>query len=89
MTAITGRTCDQDLDTASDELLMDLGPWVYYWAEHVQNTLPAGRFEVFRDRCVRDVKRKRRCRGVTNLGGVARKNIVPGILQAMVGGRDA
>jgi len=88
VTAITGRRCDDDIATASDPLLMDLGPWVYYWVEHVQNSLNAGLWMAFRERCVKDIARKRRCRGVTNLGGLARAEIVPGVLRAMVGGRD-
>jgi hypothetical protein len=82
--AITGRPCGDDLGAASDRLLMDLGPWVYYWVEHVQNTLASGDFEAFRARCVKDILRKRRCRGVKNLGGLAHAEIVPGILRAMV-----
>lgn len=81
--AITGRPCLEDLNTASDRLLMDLGPWVYYWVESVQHTLPAGKFQEFRDRCVRDIRKKARCRGVRNLGGVARSDIVPGVLAAL------
>jgi hypothetical protein len=87
VTAITGRVCEENLDAASDRLLMDLGPWVYFWVQQVQNTLPAGSFTAFRDRCVRDIGRKKRGRGVKNLGGLARADIVPGVLQAMVGSR--
>jgi len=86
VTAITGRTCDDDLNEASDRLLMDLGPWVYYWVEHVQNSLDSGNFAAFRDRCAKAIARKKKCRGVRNLGGVARADIVPGVLAAMVKG---
>ncbi len=85
--AVTGRACIDDLDTASDRLLMDLGPWVYYWVESVQNSLKSESFKAFRERCVKDIVRKKRCRGVKNLGGLARAEIVPGVLRAMVGSK--
>jgi len=88
VSAITGRVCNEDLDAASDRLLMDLGPWVYFWVERVQNSLSAGQFTAFRERCVKDISRKKRCRGIKNLGGLSRDIIVPGVLTAMAGGRD-
>lgn len=86
VSAIRGRVCNEDLSGADDRLLMDLGPWVYFWVEHVQNTLSAGDFGAFRDRCVADIARKRKCRGVKNLGGLARSEIVPGVLRSMARG---
>jgi hypothetical protein len=85
--SITGRPCSDDLATADARLLMDLGPWVYYWVESVQNSLAAQDFQAFRERCVRDIAKKRRYRGIKNLGGLARAEIVPGVLRAMTGGK--
>lgn len=86
--AIYGHEAPPDLPSAAEQDRGDVGVWVHYWQEEVETTLPAGVQEAFVDRCVHDITKKRKVRGIRNLGAVARggarrQGIVPGILAAM------
>lgn len=88
--AITGHAPPQDLTAAGDQVKGDVGAWVHYWVTQVESRLEPGRWSEFRERCYRDVAKKRRVRGIISLGAVARgkpgkPGIVPGILASMAG----
>jgi hypothetical protein len=82
--AITGHAPPADLTAAPESVRGDVGVWVHYWVTEVERLCPAGRLREFAERCYRDVAKKRKVRGIRNLGRVARARIVPGILAAMV-----
>ncbi len=87
--AITGHRPPADLTTAPDEVKGDVGVWVHYWVTQVERALSPGQYADFRERCYRDVAKKRKVRGIISLGRVAmgkpggKPGIVPGILKAM------
>ena len=83
--AIRGRAAPPDLQSAHEQDRADVGVWVHYWFDAERMAIDAGRYGEFEQRCVRDTGKKRRVRGIRNLGAVVRARIVPGILEAMRG----
>jgi hypothetical protein len=81
--AITGHAPPADLLTAADPVKADVGTWVHYWVTDVERSIGVGQYAEFRERCYRDVAKKRRARGIKNPGALARAKIVPGILASM------
>jgi hypothetical protein len=82
--AIKGRSAPPDLLAAHQDDKSDVGVWVHYWWSQVRTALAACRYQAFEDRCHDDILKKRKIRGIRNLGAVARSHIVPGVLRAMM-----
>jgi hypothetical protein len=84
--AINGQAPPADLQSSPESVRGDVGVWVHYWWDEVRAAISVSGYQEFEDRCVKDIAKKRRCRGITNLGGLARKKIVPGVLATMTQG---
>lgn len=84
--AVHGREAPPDLTAAHNGDRADVGVWVHYWFDQVRSAIKSQDYDAFMARCVADVARKRKVRGIRNLGGLARKTIVPGVLSAMLNG---
>jgi hypothetical protein len=83
--AIHGSPPPADLSATSDQIKGDVGVWAQYWCHDVHTAIREPEYMAFEDRCFADVSSKRKDRRIKNLGGLARRTIVPGILAAMAG----
>jgi hypothetical protein len=83
--AIHGHAAPPDIQAAHDEDKSIVGVWAKYWIDHRIGSLPADRQREFVARCCTDVGKKRKVRSIRNLGALARKTIVPGVLVAVRG----
>jgi hypothetical protein len=81
--AIKGHSAPPDLLAATKTDTADVGVWVHYWIDHVQAAIDPANYQAFEERCCKDISKKRKARNIRNLGGLARKTIVPGILEVM------
>ena len=84
--AIHGQPAPVNLEEATDRAKGDVGVWARYWRDHVVASIPADAYERFAKRCETDITKKKKTKGIRNLGGLARKTIVPGVLVVVAKG---
>jgi hypothetical protein len=81
--AVRGRAAPPDLDAASLDDRSVVGAFASQWVKDFSKTLDPSQFEVFCERCSRDIGKKRGRSGIKDLGAVAMAKIVPGVLRSM------